>query len=376
MNRSERLLNSLLGKPVDRPAVNFYETGGFVVDPLDKDIFNVYNSDDWQAVLKLANTETDLTRFILSDLICMDLNADYLNTAIDIQDKKKIYNHKINCGDKILSGTYMREADIDTLWCTEHFLKDESDIESFLNIPDEPFIKDINIADYKKIEQELGTDGIIMIDIGAPVSEIAQMMDLTDFWVMALQKEKIIYKFLDKISRIIYNKVKYISNKLPNRLWRIVGPEVACQPYLPSWAFEELVVKYTKPMIDIIKGDNGFVRMHCHGRVKSTLPMMIDMGIDAIDPLEPYPQGDVNLRDVRREYGRDITLFGNIEACDIENLAPDKFRELAKQSVDDGTFGEGRGFVLMPSASPYGRKLSSNVLANYRSMIDAVKGKF
>ena len=34
--------------------------------------------------------------------------------------------------------------------------------------------------------------------------------------------------------------------------------------------------------------------------------------------------------------------------------------------------GEGRGFVLMPSACPYGRQLSPLALANYRKIIEVV----
>ena len=37
LTRRERLMLTLRGQPVDRPAVNFYEIGGFKVDPDDPD---------------------------------------------------------------------------------------------------------------------------------------------------------------------------------------------------------------------------------------------------------------------------------------------------------------------------------------------------
>jgi len=39
MTRRERLMATLRGEPVDRPAVNFYEIGGFAIDPSDPDEF-------------------------------------------------------------------------------------------------------------------------------------------------------------------------------------------------------------------------------------------------------------------------------------------------------------------------------------------------
>ncbi len=44
MTRRERLMATLRGEPVDRPAVSFYEIGGWKLDPDDPDPFSIYNS--------------------------------------------------------------------------------------------------------------------------------------------------------------------------------------------------------------------------------------------------------------------------------------------------------------------------------------------
>src|SRR4030042_712348 len=62
MTRRERLMATLRGEPVDRPAVNFYELGGFAVDPSDPDEFNVYNDPSWRPLLELAEEQSDLIR--------------------------------------------------------------------------------------------------------------------------------------------------------------------------------------------------------------------------------------------------------------------------------------------------------------------------
>jgi len=68
------------------------------------------------------------------------------------------------------------------------------------------------------------------------------------------------------------------------------------------------------------------------------LSRFCDMGADATDPIEPPPQGDVLLRDVRRDFGRQLTLFGNIEASAIETLKPDVIvRRVAWKSGEHGT---------------------------------------
>jgi len=62
MTRRERLMATLRGEPVDRPAVNFYEIGGFDIDPDDADEFNVYHDPSWRPLLQLAEERSDLIR--------------------------------------------------------------------------------------------------------------------------------------------------------------------------------------------------------------------------------------------------------------------------------------------------------------------------
>ena len=93
------------------------------------------------------------------------------------------------------------------------------------------------------------------------------------------------------------------------------------------------------------------------------------MNTAAIDPIEPPPQGDVELSYVRRRYGKDLVLFGNIEFSDIENTEPAEFEKLVEKTLIEGTEGEGKGFVLMPSSAPICRKITPQVLANYETML-------
>ena len=75
------------------------------------------------------------------------------------------------------------------------------------------------------------------------------------------------------------------------------------------------------------------------------------------------------MRFVRETYGRDWVLFGNLEVSDIESLPVDRFAEKVKRAMAEGAAGNGRGFVLMPSACPYGRILSPLAIKNYEKMI-------
>ena len=59
--------------------------------------------------------------------------------------------------------------------------------------------------------------------------------------------------------------------------------------------------------------------------------------------------------------------------ADIENLPPDRFEQKVRRAIDEGAAGEGRGFVLMPSAAPYGRTITPQTMRNYETMIRLVQ---
>jgi hypothetical protein len=64
-----------------------------------------------------------------------------------------------------------------------------------------------------------------------------------------------------------------------------------------------------------------------------------------------------------------MVLLSKNPLSDIENLEPRAFEGVVRQALRDGTAGPGRGFVLMPTACPYGRTISPRTMANYETMV-------
>ncbi|MBI9018222.1 MAG: hypothetical protein JEZ07_13275 [Phycisphaerae bacterium] len=381
MNSRERLMATLTGQPVDRPAVSFYEIGGLAMDGNDPDPFNVYNDPSWQPLLDLAEQQTDLIRMRSAvranshESWSVKDDADSARreffTIKTIEDEKHRWVHtELNVAGRTMRSVSRRDLDVDTIWMTEHLLKTKEDLEAYLQLPDEVFTETIDIAPLLKEEQILGDRGIVMVDTEDPLCAAATLFSMEDFTVLAMTEKELFHKLLEKCAKYIYARTEKVAREFPGRLWRIYGPEYACSPFLPPRLFNEYVVRYVSPMVKMIKQYGGFARIHVHGRINDVLDMIMQMGADGIDPIEPSPQGDARLRDVREQYGKDLVLFGNIEISEIELLEKDDFRRLVGQALEDGTYGDGRGFVLMPSASPFGRKISDRTLGNYRIMVE------
>jgi uroporphyrinogen-III decarboxylase len=383
MTRRERLMATLRGDPVDRPAVNFYEIGGFLVNPGDSDEYNIYNSPSWQPLLDLAENHTDLIRMVSPVRAQSHLSWDgsansgvrkqFVNEKVYEENDSRFTRLTIKLGSKELTSLTRRDKNLDTVWTTEYLLKSSDDVKLFLELPDEIFEEIIDISHLGEQEKKLGDSGIIMVDTEDPVCAVASLFNLEDFTIFAFTEQVLCHRLLEKHARYIHKRTEQVAREFPGRLWRIYGPEYVTEPFFPSSFFDDYVVKYTGPMVKLIKHYGGFVRIHAHGRIKNVMDYILNMGADATDPIEPPPHGDVELKYLKKKYGKQLVLFGNIEISDIENMPGDIFRQVVKKTIADGTSGEGRGFVLMPSSAPYGRNISERTLRNYQIMVEEVE---
>lgn len=379
MSRRDRLMATLRGQPVDRPAVNFYEIGGFKVDPSDPDPFNVYNDPSWQPLLQLAEEQTDLIRMrsavrehshdVTSGKFRGDnCRGEFFTTEEYIENNCRVTSTTLRIAGREMTSSTRRSCDVDTIWTTENLLKGPEDLEAYLELPDEVFNEEVDVTGLIEEDKQLGDRGIIMVDTEDPLCVAASLFSMENFTIVALTEQKLFGRLLEKLSPYIHARTEKVASQFSGHLWRIYGPEYATEPYLPPNLFKEYVVRYTGPMVKTIQEHDGFARLHCHGRIRAVLDYIIEMGAVAIDPVEPPPNGDVDLAYVRSRYGRELVLFGNLEVADIENLEPAEFEKVVRKSLEDGTSGEGRGFVLMPSAAPYGRTITPTTMANYETM--------
>lgn len=371
MTRRERLTATLRGEPVDRPAVSFYEIGGWKLDPENSDPYNIYNASEWRHVIELAESETDIIRMTGPDPRPTTENCrdEFFSTDTWETGGSRFSRTTINVAGRTLTSQTKRDQAINTTWSIEHLLKNADDARAYLELPDEVFAYEYDITRIFREEREIGDSGIAMLNVGDPLCVAAELFSMEDYTVIALTEPSLFHELLEQASKRIYPMVEFVAQAAPAKLWRIVGSEFGSEPYLPPRLYQEYWYRYTVPIIMAIHKYDGYARVHSHGRLKNILPFIAKAGADGMDPIEPPPQGDVELIEVRKEYGSDMVLFGNIEASDIEILPPNEFEKKVQKALKEGTIGNGRGFVLHPSACPYGRELSPYTVPNYETMI-------
>ncbi len=377
LDRRSRLLSTLQGKPVDRVPVSFYEING--LDELDdvSDPFNIYTHPTWEPVIRLAREKTDR---IVMRTVQIKRSGELSNCTKKEtwqENGQKFNRLTIKTNSRLLKSLSRRDRDVNTVWQIEPLLKDEEDLRAYLDLPVDNISDDIDFSSVLKAETSLGDSGIVMLDTPDPICIAASLFELGAFTVIATQETSLVHQLLERFYVELEENIELISSSLPGHLWRIYGPEYASPPYLHPKLFADYVVRYDQPLVDIIHRHGGYARVHSHGNLRAILDLIAAMGVDGLDPIEPPPQGDIELIEVRKRIGHQVVLFGNLEASDLEMLPPDQFAKKIQKALREGTEGEGRGFVLMPSACPYGRRIPENVIENYSLMVElAERGNY
>lgn len=360
---------------MDRPPVSFYEINGLDERPEDSDLFNIFNHPSWLPLIELAREKSD--RIVMRAVPFVEAAPGPLEERSTVESwydeqGRLLRRQCLRAGKRTLISLTRRDPEVNTVWTVEHLLKDVEDLKAYLEIPLPGRVGKADTSGVLQAEEALGESGIVMIDTTDPLCEAAQLFPMAEYTVIALSEPKLFHQLLERFAVMLNARTEAVAQALPGRLWRIYGPEYASPPYLPPRMFREYVARYDRPLVESIQRWGGYARIHSHGRLKQILDEIVSTGCDGLDPIEPPPQGDVTLGYVRQRYGKQLTLFGNLEASDIENLPTRGFREKVYRALEEGTAGEGRGFVLMPSACPYGRVVSPLAMANYECMVEAV----
>ena len=366
MTSRDRLMRTLRREPVDRVPISTYE-------------LNPYNPANFE---NRAPSYARLMDKIRADTDCIYMwswspwaDSPLWDREVDVDASGTVTAFsrlRTPLGD--LTMTEKRVVDVHTTWRIEHLLKGPEDIEAYLRVLPELFEIDDHAVgrareDYARVEDRLGDAGIIMNDGGDPSLYVPELFEFGTFMLMCVQYRDLVLELIDAFTKPVLDKFRFDAANGFGPLYRLYGPEYYTPPYLPPEYFREMVVPGATQCARILDDAGIVLRLHCHGNIRDALPMFLEIGAKATDPIEPPPDGDITLAEVKEQYGEALILFGNTELKLLEHGTAAEVREGVRAQMEAAKAGG--GYVLMPTAAPINEPLSPQTEANYFTWIDA-----
>ena len=194
-------------------------------------------------------------------------------------------------------------------------------------------------------------------------------------WAADLMRlDNLLVSFLE--DKRLANEVLEISNEFAIALARravragadvvMLGDDYAYNsgPMMSPKVFKEFIQPRLARVVQVVKEEGAFCVKHSDGNLWPILDMIIETGVDAINPLEPVAGMDI--ADVKKKYGQRVCLIGNI---DCGNLLSNGTQEEVVNSVKDTLLkaAPGGGYIMSSSNTIH----SSVNPENYRAIINA-----
>ncbi len=124
--------------------------------------------------------------------------------------------------------------------------------------------------------------------------------------------------------------------------------------------FEKFILPGLKRCVDAAHEAGAYVVKHTDGNIMRIIDMIIETGIDGLNPLEPPAGMDIGL--IKEKYGDRIALVGNIDCGYILSQAPvEEVREVTRRTIE--TAAPGGGYCLSSSNSIHSSVKPENLLA-------------
>ena len=130
-------------------------------------------------------------------------------------------------------------------------------------------------------------------------------------------------------------------------------------------SYEQICYPFLKEFCDYVhKNSDIKVFMHSCGAIKEALPMIVDAGVDAINPVQISATG-MDPAALKAQFGKDITFWGG--GCETQtalwSYTPDQIRAHVKELVT--IFKPGGGFVFNQVHNIMGNVPPENIIAMF-----------
>ena len=211
--------------------------------------------------------------------------------AFPMEEKRTgpILARTIHAPGRDLHATWTTTAQ--TTACTEYPCKSIEDIEALLSIP---YVRPHpDVARFLAECERIGEDALLVMGLGDGLCYPNDMLGTEYCSYLWATEPEIIRRMVATAAERVYAVVEEACRGGVDA-FRIVGGEYATQ-LMGRRAWDELVVPYDAPLVELIHAHGGIAHYHNHGNMQRFLEDIAALKIDSLDPIEQPPYGDIQM---------------------------------------------------------------------------------
>lgn len=191
---------------------------------------------------------------------------------------------------------------------------------------------------------ERGDRGLPLVGVLHPLGRLVRQATHEHVYAWLAGEAEVMHRFLENANQQVAETVTALCGAGIGPYFGVTAHEMLIPPWMSPRMFDEYIFPYDKRVNDAIHAGGGRLRAHCHDAVSDILEKFADMGVDALEPVEPPPFGDVDLADAKRRVGHRMMLSGNVPSQEFPTAEPAAVRQWVSEAMEAGK--PGGGFTL------------------------------
>jgi uroporphyrinogen-III decarboxylase len=267
-------------------------------------------------------------------------------------------------GDLTVRTVYFRNK---SSWVEKPLITDpEDEIEALLATLTDPW--DASVDHLEEVRAAVGESGIIAA--GTPVPPAWWLYcrrDLSQSVLDFYDRRPLVERAMAAYGEWALDYVR-ATCALGHPDLLMFGGSVASMSVINPTLYRRYALPWLQKATAIARSYGVFTGVHMCGKSRAALPILAESGIDLLEPIESPPGGDIDLRELKREYGQRFVLKGNVNT--FETLARGTPEDVVREARGVlGALAEGGGLILSSGDQVGGDTPEANFIA----LIDAVR---
>ena len=196
---------------------------------------------------------------------------------------------------------------------------------------------------FKSIEETVrlfGSDRAVVVNLHDVFSFPRDMMGLDNFLISFITQPELVRELVGFSVDYNLDLAKLVKKRGIDIVG--IGDDLADNkaPFVSPEMFREFLYPEFKRVVQGYKKLGFYVIKHSDGNLNPILDMLVDAGIDCLDPIDPL--GSMDIEYIRKEYGGRIARKGNVDCVHtLVDGTPEQVAEDVRDCIRRGSPGGG-----------------------------------
>jgi uroporphyrinogen decarboxylase len=191
----------------------------------------------------------------------------------------------------------------------------------------------------RRVEEFLPSSMKVISGTAGIFERVWQLMGFETFCRKLYSEPDLISKMFEKVGAIVFDVYKNLSQySIIGALW--ISDDIACNsgPIVSPKIYRKYLFPWWKEIASLCQRHDLPLLLHSDGNLYMLIDELLEIGINALHPIQPEA---MDLAYLKKKYGENLCLIGNIEVHKLSTATPEEIRKLVVERLRVGAPGGG-----------------------------------